>query len=73
MSADWYYVRHGWFYKGKKIGPIGDHDFLLSIDKGSIEPNTLVQSETKTKGRWVRMKSVKLALARYHQTHVPKP
>lgn len=69
MSADWYYLRHGWFHKGKKIGPIDEHDFLIRIDKGEIQPDTLVQSEMKTKGRWIRMGKVQPALLRWQKTH----
>lgn len=73
MSADWFFVRHGWFYsllhKGKKIGPIDEHDFLLRIDRGEILPDTLVQSALKTRGRWVRMAKVKPALERWKRTH----
>lgn len=69
MSADWYYLRHGWFHKGKKIGPIDEHDFLIRIDKGEIQPDTLVQSEMKTKGRWIRMEKVQPALLRWQKTH----
>ena len=69
MSADWYYLRHGWFHKGKKIGPIDEHDFLIRIDKGEIQPDTLVQSEVKTKGRWIKMEAVGAALQRWRKTH----
>ena len=69
MSADWYYLRHGWFHKGKKIGPIDEHDFLIRIDKGEIQPDTLVQSEVKTKGRWIKMETVGAALQRWRKTH----
>ena len=77
MSADWFFVRHGWFYswlhKGKKIGPIDEHDFLLRIDRGEILPDTLVQSATKTRGRWVRMSKIKPALERWNKSHPPEP
>lgn len=73
MSADWFFLRRGWFHKGKKIGPIDEHDFLHRIDRGEIRPDTLVQSELKTRGRWVRMDKVRPALKRWQQLHSTEP
>ena len=69
MSADWFFLRHGWFRRGKKIGPIDEHDLLLRIDRGEIQPDTLVQSEVKTRGRWIRMDKVEPAYERWKRTH----
>lgn len=69
MSADWYFLKHGWFHRSKKIGPIDDHEMLVRIDHGDIQPDTLVTSETKTKGRWIRMEKIKPALKRWKETH----
>ncbi|XZE52505.1 DUF4339 domain-containing protein [Planctomycetaceae bacterium SH139] len=69
MSADWFFLKHGWFRKAKKIGPIDDHELLIRIDRGDIQPDTLVQSQTKTRGRWIRMEKIKPALQRWTATH----
>lgn len=69
MSADWFFLRHGWFHRGKKVGPIDEHDLLLRIDRGEIQPDTLIQSELKTRGRWIRMDKVTPAYQRWKQTH----
>lgn len=73
MSADWFFLKHGWFYRwfhrGKKIGPIDEHDLLLRIDRGEILPDTLIQSQLKTRGRWVRMDKVRPAFNHWKERH----
>jgi len=64
MSAGWFYMTTGWLRKGRRVGPITESDLLAGIDKGKIAPETLLQS-TKTKGKWVPMKSVGPAMSRW--------
>ncbi|MEM9366910.1 MAG: DUF4339 domain-containing protein [Planctomycetota bacterium] len=64
MSADWFYMRSGWFHRAKRIGPITEQDFLAQIDRGKISPDTLVQSK-KTRNKWVPMSSVGPAMKRW--------
>ncbi|KAA1261642.1 hypothetical protein LF1_41970 [Rubripirellula obstinata] len=64
MSAGWYYMTTGWLRKGRRVGPISESDLLVRIDQGKIAPETLLQS-TKTKGKWVPMKSVGPAMSRW--------
>ena len=64
MSAGWYYMTTGWLRKGRRVGPISESDLLKRIDQGKIAPETLLQS-TKTKGKWVPMKSVGPAMSRW--------
>ena len=69
MSATWYYMARGWlFQKGRRVGPISEHDLLARIDQGKIVPDTLLQS-SKTKGKWVPMNSVAPAMNRWKQMH----
>lgn len=69
MTADWFFLRHGWFNRTKKIGPINEHDLLIRIDRGEVRPETMVQSDTKTRGRWIRMDQIPIALERYRRSH----
>jgi len=69
MTADWYFLKQGWFKRSKKVGPIDEHELLLRIDRGEIQPATLVQSHTKTRGRWIRMDTIREALKRYKKSH----
>ncbi len=54
----------GWLRKGRRVGPISESDLLVRIDQGKIAPETLLQS-SKTKGKWVPMKSVGPAMNRW--------
>ena len=60
----WYYMATSWWRKSHRVGPISESDLLLRIDKGEIEPSTLVQS-SKTRGKWVPMNSVGPAMDRW--------
>lgn len=68
MNADWFYMSSGWFHKAKRVGPLSDHDLLLRIDQGKIQPETLVQSH-KTRQRWVPMSTIGPAMARWRISH----
>lgn len=69
MSADWYYLRHGFFGGQKKIGPINEVDFQEFISKGRITPETMVSSTTKTHGKWVKMQEIPVAIKLYQKSH----
>ncbi|MEM9587359.1 MAG: DUF4339 domain-containing protein [Planctomycetota bacterium] len=58
----------GWIRKKRKVGPISESDLLLRIDRGKISPDTLLQS-SKTKGKWVPMKSVPPAMKHWKKLH----
>ncbi|MEL6108838.1 MAG: DUF4339 domain-containing protein [Planctomycetota bacterium] len=68
MSTKWFYMASGWLRKSRRVGPISEADLLAHIDKGHIEPNTLLQS-SKTRGQWVRMEKVGPAMARWRTIH----
>lgn len=68
MSAQWYYMASGWFQTTKRIGPITEHDLLVRIDQGKVQPETLVQSP-KTRNQWVPMSSVGPAMQRWQKMH----
>ncbi len=68
MNADWYYIADGWMRKGRRVGPITETDLLERIEKGKIQPQTLLQS-TKTKGKWVPMTSVGPAIDCWRAVH----
>jgi hypothetical protein len=72
MSADWFYIKNRWFHKHDCIGPLSEQDLLIRIDKGEIEPETLLQSSSKTKGKWVRMREVPPAMQRWKLHHPSK-
>ena len=69
MSADWYFMKSGWFGRSSRVGPITDSELLVKIEKGEISPDTLMQSDTKTKGRWVKMTNVPPAMVKWQQLH----
>ena len=69
MSADWFYLHHSFFGGQKTVGPMTEHDFRSSIEKGKIRPETMVSSTTKTHGRWMQMQKIPVALKLYKQTH----
>jgi len=68
MATKWFYMASGWLRKSRRVGPISEADLLARIDKGQIEPHTLVQS-AKTRNRWVPMQKVGPAMARWKQMH----
>ncbi len=68
ISAGWYYMASGWLRKTKRVGPLTDSDLLAQIDRGKIDPETLVQSP-KTKGKWVPMSSIGPAMKRWKKLH----
>ncbi|TWT93333.1 DUF4339 domain-containing protein [Stieleria varia] len=68
MTADWFYMGTGWLRKSRRVGPISEADLLHRIDKGQIEPDTLVQS-SKTRGKWVKMEKVGPAMKRWLAAH----
>ena len=70
MSADWYFMKSGFFVKHKKVGPINETDLLVRIEKGEMNPETLLSSTSKTKGHWVHMKEIKPAI-KHWKTHHP--
>lgn len=69
MSADWFYLKPGWFRKTRRVGPITEADLLKRIEKGEISPETLLLSESKTKGRWLRMERVAPAMKLWKKLH----
>ncbi|QDT60444.1 hypothetical protein SV7mr_29670 [Stieleria bergensis] len=68
MSATWYYITSGWLGRSKRVGPVSEAELLQLIEKGTIEPTTLLQSP-KTKERWVPMSKVKPAMERWKSLH----
>jgi len=68
MTTGWYYMAKGWMRKSRRVGPISEPDLLQCIEKGKIEPSTLLQS-SKTKGKWVPMSSVGPAMKAWHKFH----
>lgn len=67
-QATWFYLSKTWFRRTRKIGPISERELLVRIDRGVIEPSTLLQS-VKTKDRWVPMQKVGPAMQRYQKLH----
>ena len=72
MSADWYFLKSGLFYRNKKIGPICEMELLKRIEKGEVNPDTQLFSDSKTRGHWVAMRNIKPAFTHWKQTH-PDP
>jgi hypothetical protein len=68
MSADWYFMKKG-FFRTKKVGPLSEPDFLHRIEKGEISPETLVSSTTKTHGHWIHVKEIRAAHQHWKKTH----
>jgi len=68
MSTQWFFMSSGWLRKARRVGPISEADLLLRIDKGEIEPETLIQS-VKTRNKWVPMNRVGPAIARWKKNH----
>jgi hypothetical protein len=69
MSADWYFMKSGWFGRSKRVGPLTDQDLIAKIERGDIKPETLMRSETKTRGRWIRMTEVGPAFQKWQTLH----
>ena len=68
MSTNWFYMTSGWIRKARRVGPISEADLLSRIDKGQVEPGTLVQS-SKTRNKWVPMHKVGPAMDRWRRSH----
>ncbi len=68
MGASWYYMASSWIRKGRRVGPITEAELLARIDRGKILPETLLQS-SKTKEKWVPMKSIGPAMDRWKTSH----
>ena len=54
MSADWFYLKTGFFRTHKTVGPLSEPDLLSKISKGEIRPDTMLSSSTKTHGHSCR-------------------
>lgn len=67
MAADWYFLKKGWLNSKKRAGPVSEAELLTKVSSGEIQPDTLLQSESKTKGRWVKMSEIPPALERWQQ------
>jgi hypothetical protein len=71
MSADWYFIKKGSFFRtGRRVGPMSESNLLIRIEKGEVQPETLLSSAMKTKGHWVPMKTIKPAINHW-KTHHP--
>lgn len=68
MSADWFFIRKGFFSK-KQVGPINEPTLLQRIDKGEIGPETLLCSNEKTHGHWVKMRTIRPAFKHWRKRH----
>lgn len=69
MSADWYFMKSGFFYRHKRVGPICERELLIRIEKGEVHPDTLMSSTSKTHGHWIPMREIKPAITHWKQTH----
>jgi len=69
MSADWYFLKTGFFGGNKKVGPISEVDLREKIAKGIVQPETMLSSTTKTHGQWCRMKEIRVAMKLWEKTH----
>lgn len=67
-GSTWYYMSKGWFRKTHRVGPISERELLECIDKGKIQPSTMVQSE-KTRNKWVPMNRIGPAIRHYRRSH----
>ena len=72
MSADWYFLKKGFFGKFKSVGPIPESEFLQKIDKGEISPETMVSSTSKTHGHWMHLKEIRAGYKHWQKSH-PTP
>ena len=68
MADGWYYMASGWIRKGRRVGPISDAELLTHIESGKISPETLLQSG-KTRGKWIPMNKVEVAMNRWKELH----
>ena len=73
MSADWYFMKTGFFGGHKTVGPITEIEMLERIAKGQVEPATMISSTSKTHGHWLPMREVRPAFKHYQQTHPQTP
>ncbi len=69
MSADWYFLKSGLFFRHKKIGPICEMELLKRIEKGEVNPDTPLFSDSKTRGHWIAMREIKPAYKHWKQSH----
>jgi hypothetical protein len=69
MSADWFFMKKGFFGKTRAIGPIAETDFMHKIEKGEISPETMVSSTSKTHGHWMHLKEIRVGLQLWKKTH----
>jgi len=69
MSADWYFMKKGFFGRSRTVGPIGESDFLHKIEKGDISPETMVSSTSKTHGHWLHLKEIQAGMKYWRKTH----
>lgn len=78
MSADWYFLRRGWFGKRRSVGPISEVEFCNFIRRGVVDPETMICSTSKTHGHWHRLREIDCAMQLYQAAHPggsspPKP
>jgi hypothetical protein len=69
MSADWFFLKTGFFSRHKTVGPISEPDLLSRISKGEITPETMLSSASKTHGQWIPMKKIRAAMDHWDRTH----
>jgi hypothetical protein len=69
MSADWFFLKTGFFSRHKTVGPISEPDLLSRISKGEITPETMLSSTSKTHGQWIPMKKIRAAMDHWDRTH----
>ena len=59
MSADWNFMKKGFFGGSKTVGPIAESVFVKKIQKGEFVPETMVSSTNKTHGHWLHLKDIR--------------
>ena len=69
MSADWYFMKTGFFGSHKTVGPISENEMLERIGKGEVAPETKISSTSKTHGHWLSMREIRPAFKHWQQTH----
>ncbi len=69
MSADWFFMKKGFFGNTKTVGPIAEIDFVHKIEKGEISPDTMVSSTSKTHGHWMHLKEIRAAYQIWKKSH----